>query len=37
MKKEIESKLRTFFEIDNDYENYRGVHYYEDITILTSV
>lgn len=33
MKKEIESKLRTFFKIDNDYENYRGVHYYEDINV----
>lgn len=33
MKKEIENKLRRFFKIDNDYENYRGVHYYEDINV----
>ena len=33
MEERIKNKLRIKFGIDNDYENYRGVHYYEDITI----
>ena len=33
MKKDIDNKMRGFFKIDNDYENYRGVHYYEDINV----
>lgn len=33
MEEKIKNKLRIQFRIDNDYENYRGVHYYEDIAI----
>ncbi len=33
MEEKIKNKLRIKFGIDNDYENYRGVHYYEDIAI----